>query len=155
MAKHPVETKKSQGLEARLKPTTLNHIFYLDVEGDGKLREVAVTKMVKNQDGAIQELRYIDIALLDQVDKGRLKALVTNVHANKYELWDLMSQNQLNNGKNALDYFHQLTRIVRGPGAVNTALGGGLAGVRAESSQVIGAEFSPPDSGVLDPGAPA
>ena len=143
---------KTKGLEARLRPTGMNHIFYFDVENDGRLREVAVVKAAKAPDGTIQSVYYVDIALLDDVDKGRLKALVTGQHADKYELWDLMSQQPLNNGKNALDYFHQLVKTVHGPGATNTALGGGLMGVRAEGSSMVGAEFTDPKGATLESG---
>jgi hypothetical protein len=145
---------KVKGLETRMKPTGMNHIVFFDIQDDGRLREVALVRAVKREDGTIQSIYYIDVALLDNIDKGRLKAIVTNQHANKYELWDLLSQNTLSNGKNALDYFHQLTRVVHGVGAVNTSMSGGIAGARAESSTVIGSEFSPPDSGSLD-GQPA
>ena len=144
--------KRTPGLEARLRPTSLNHVFFFDIEGDGRLREVAVVKAAKAHDGTVQSVYYVDIALLDNVDKGRLKGLVTGQHADKYELWDLMSQQQLNNGKNALDYFHQLVRTVHGPGATNTSLGGGLAGVRAESSAMVGAEFTDPTGATLESG---
>lgn len=135
------QQKRVPGLEARLRPTSMNHIFFFDVEGDGRLREVAVVKAAKTQTGSVQSVYYIDIALLDNVDKGRLKGLVTGQHADKYELWDLMAQGTLNNGKNALDYFHQLVRTVHGPGATNTSLGGGLSGVKIESNVMVGSEF--------------
>jgi hypothetical protein len=153
MAKNEVAAKKSQGLESRLKPTSMNHIFFLDVEGDNRLREVAVSKIIKDHEGRIVELRYIDIALLDAVDKGRLKGIVTGLHADKYELWALLDQQRLNNGMMALDYFHQVTKILRGPGATNTALGGGLAGVQIERQAIVGSEFSDPESAVLGDGA--
>lgn len=145
---------KVPGLEARIKATGMNHIIYFDIAGDGRLREVALVKMDKNRDGTVRSLYYIDVALLDNIDKGRLKSIVTNQHANKYELWDLLSQNTLSNGKNALDYFHQLTRVVHGVGAVNTAFEGGIANARAESGMVVGSEFSDPGSASLD-GQPA
>lgn len=145
--------EKQPGLETRLRKTNLNHIYLLDINDDGRFREVAVSKMERDATGSIQSILYIDIALLDNVDKGRLKGIVMGQHADKYELWDLMSQQSLSNGKNALDYFHQVTRSVQGIGAVNTSLGGGLSGVKAESSAVIGADFSPTgrlDTGVID-----
>lgn len=142
--------QRRAGLEARLRPTSMNHIFFFDVEGDGRLREVAVVKAAKTHEGAVQSVYYIDIALLDNVDKGRLKGLVTGQHADKYELWDLMSQGTLNNGKNALDYFHQLVRTVHGPGATNTALGGGLVGVKIESNAMVGSEFGDPAGASLE-----
>jgi hypothetical protein len=150
----PKAAPKKPGLETRIKPTGMNHIVYFDIQDDGRLREVALVKMDKNLDGTVRSVYYIDVALLDNIDKGRLKAIVTNQHANKYELWDLLAQNTLSNGKNGLDYFHQLTRVVHGQGAVNTGMDGGIAGARAESSVMVGSEFSPPDSASLD-GQPA
>ena len=148
----PVGAKapKTRGLETRLSPTGLNHIYNFDINGDGRLREVAIVKMMKVADGSIQSVYYIDVQLLDQVDKGRIKQAITSIHANKYELWDLLSQMTLNNGKNALDYFHQLVRAVHGPGAVNTQMGGGLMAVKAEGSAMVGAEFSDPGSASLE-----
>jgi hypothetical protein len=150
----PKAPKKVPGLEARIKPTGMNHIVYFDINDDGRLREVALVKMDKNQDGTVRSVYYIDVALLDNIDKGRLKSIVTNQHADKYQLWDLLSQQTLSNGKNALDYFHQLTRVTHGVGAVTGGAGGGIASAHAESSSVIGSEFSPPDSASLD-GQPA
>lgn len=144
--KQPVK----KGIETRLRSTRMHHIFNFDVNDDGRYREVAVLKLSKGIDNSISAIHYVDIALMDNVDKGRLKALVTNVHADKYELWDLMSQNTLNNGKNALDYFHQLAKVVNGSGAINTAMGGGLAGVQAENNQMIGSQFTDTGSGALE-----
>jgi hypothetical protein len=138
------------GLEARLQPTGMKHIAYFDIQDDGRLREVAIVKLDRDKSGVIRSVYYIDVALLDQVDKGRLKAVVTNQHTDKYELWDLLAQNTLSNGKNALDYFHQLTRVVHGVGAVNTGMDGGLMGAKAEGSGIIGSEFSDPTSATLD-----
>lgn len=139
------------GLEARLnKINGLNHIYYFDVKGDGRLREVAVVKMAKTPDDKVSSVYYIDVQLLDDIDKGRLKAIITNRHADKYELWDLLSQSTLNNGKNALDYFHQLTKVEHGEGAVTGGPGGSLLTARSESSKMIGADFSDPTSGALE-----
>jgi hypothetical protein len=141
---------KGKVLEERLQPTRIKHVFNFDTTGDGSSREIAVVKMLKNTEGKIAELRYVDVALLDTVDKGRLKGIVLGRHSDKYELWDLMAQTMLSNGKNALDYFHQMVRIERGAGAVNTSLGGGLADVRIENNTMIGADFSDPSSGSMD-----
>ena len=144
-------TKTTPGLEARIRPTGMNHIVHFDIANDGRYREVALVKMDKNKDNTVRSIWYIDVALLDQYDKGRLKSIVTNQHANKYELWDLLAQNTLSNGKNSLDYFHQLTRVVHGVGAVHGGgFDGGIAGAHSESSSIIGAEFSDPNSGSLD-----
>jgi hypothetical protein len=150
MARGIPNPKQQKGLEERLTPTSMNHIFNFDQLGDGRLREVAVVKVDKNKDGTIRSVYYIDVALLDNIDKGRLKSIVTNRHSDKYELWDLLSQSTLSNGKNALDYFHQLTKVEHGVGAVNTGFGGGLAGVQAQNESIVGSEFSDPTSASLD-----
>jgi hypothetical protein len=141
---------KTRSIDERLMKTTLNHIFNFDISGDGRMREVAVVKADRNPDKSIRSIYYIDVALLDNVDKGRLKTIVTSRHSDKYELWDLLAQSTLSNGKNALDYFHQLVRSEQGVGTVNTSLGGGLAGVKSEGAQIIGSEFSDPTSAALE-----
>ena len=138
------------GLETRLARTALHHIYNFDIKGDGRRREVAVIKMAKLPDGRVQSVWYIDVQLLDNVDKGRIKNTVMNIHADKYELWDLLSQITLNNGKNGLDYFHQLVRVEHGHGAVNTQMGGGLMDIRAEGNQMIGAGFTDPGSATIN-----
>lgn len=138
------------GLEIRLRKTGMMHIYNFDVDGDGRYREVALVKAVFTADKRIQSVYYVDTVLLDKVDQGRLKNIITNMHADKYELWDLMSQQTLSNGKNALDYFHQLIRTVHAPGVANTSFSGGLASVRAERNSIIGSEFSNPASASLD-----
>jgi hypothetical protein len=141
---------KTNGIETRLKPTGMNHVYYFDQLGDGRLKEVAVVKIDKDDSGKILSLYYIDVGLLDITDKGRLKTIITSRHADKYALWDLLSQNTLSNGKNALDYFHQLTKVEHGQGAVTTAFTGGLANVPSQGNSIIGSEFSDPASAALD-----
>lgn len=126
------EAAKKPAIEKH--PTPFKHVFMVDINDNGLLREVAVLK----EDMGSGSLVYIDIALLDNIDKGRLKRLVTSVHADKYALWELMDQERLPNGMNALDYFHQMTRVKQGPGYVNTTMGGGLAGARMESANIAG-----------------
>lgn len=127
-----VEAPKAKSNEIEKHPTPFQHVFMIDVQDNGQFREVAVLKEDKNTGTVV----YIDVALLDNFDKGRLKKIVTSVHADKYALWELMSQVQLPNGINALDYFHQMTRTKAGPGHVNTSMGGGLAGARFESNSI-------------------
>jgi hypothetical protein len=75
---------------------------------------------------------------------------VTSRHADKYELWDLLSQSTLSNGKNALDYFHQLTKVEHGQGAVTTGFSASLANVPTQGESIVGSEFSDPTSAALD-----
>lgn len=145
-AKVEVKAEKAKAPEAK-KPvipkqaTSFKHVYLVDIHDDGQLREVAVVK----EDPGSGSLIYIDIVLLDNVDKARLKKIVQSVHADKYSLWELMSQERLPNGYNALDYFHQMVRIKNAPGYVNTSMGGGLLGVRPESASIAGG-FTNPDS---------
>ena len=142
--------EKMKSLSERLKPTGMNHVYHFDVNGDDRYREVAVVKLIKDQKGAITEIRYIDIALLDTIDKSRLKSLITSVHANKYELWELMDMTTSSNGLNSLTYFHQMVKIVQGAGSTNSGLGGSLLNVVPERDSMPGTGFTDPTSGSLD-----
>lgn len=126
-------------------PTQFKHVYLVDINDDGLLKEVAVMK----EDEASGTLIYLDVALLDTTDKGRLKKIVQSVHADKYPLWELMSQERLPNGYNALDYFHQMARVKNAPGFVNTSMGGGLAGVRMEPRSIAGGFTNPDQPGTV------
>lgn len=122
------------------KKSSLNHVEYIDVNDDGILEEIAVVKRWK--DGS---LSYIDVATLGNIDKARLKKIVSSQHSDKYDLWELMSQATLSNGMNALDFFHSnLVRVKRAEGSTSTSLGNGLKNTRlmhVEDGKMIGSEF--------------
>lgn len=118
--------------------TNLGHVFLIDWNDDGILKEIAV--VMEAPDGTIYG---IEVDKLHPIDKGRLKKFLVSVHADKYPLWELLSQGQLNNGLNPLDFFHMnYVKIKRPRGAI---LGGGLASVEvyADDAQ-IGSKFSDP-----------
>lgn len=122
------------------------HVEYMDVANDGILKEVVIVK--RWDDGAIA---YIEVGVLDGIDRGRLKAVITGVHADKYELWELLSMTKLNNGLNGLDYFHQHTKVKRVKGSASSNPGQSLMDARAQNSTMVGAEFSDPGQfAVLD-----
>lgn len=124
--------------------TDLKHIFLIDWNDDGILKEIAVVK--ESEDGT---LFGIEVEKLHPIDKARLKKVITSVHADKYPLWELLSQGRLNNGMNALDFFHaNYVKIKRPRGAV---IGGGLASVAvdADDGKMIGAQFADPRGGVV------
>lgn len=118
--------------------TDLVHCFLIDWNDDGMLKEIAV--VMEAPDGSIYG---IEVDKLHPIDKGRLKKFLVSVHADKYPLWELLSQGQLNNGLNPLDFFHMnYVKIKRPRGAI---LGGGLASVEVYGSdKIIGSEFSNP-----------
>ncbi len=130
----------------QLNPTSLPHIFLSDIDDSGLLKEIAVVKKLK--DGSIF---YIDVDPLHPIDKQRLKKIVSSQHADKYELWDLMSQARLSNGMNALDFFHSNYVKVKRPKGARAAIGG-LETVTANiSDNVVGSDFSNPAEATLDP----
>lgn len=128
--------------------TDLHHVFLIDWNDDGILKEVAVVS--ETPDGTIYG---IEVDRLHPIDKARLKKFLVSVHADKYPLWELLSQGTLNNGSNALDFFHvNYVKVKRPRGAV---LGGGLASVEVYGSDAqIGAEFTRGDQGTVSGEAP-
>ena len=125
------------------RPTDLHHVFLIDWNDDGILKEVAV--VMEAPDGTIYG---IEVDKLHAIDKARLKKFLVSVHADKYPLWELLSQGKLNNGVNPLDFFHMnYVKTKRPRGAI---LGGGLASVEVYGSErQIGAEFTKGDQGTL------
>lgn len=89
------------------------HVEWIDLKNNRVLVECAVLK--RDDFGNIY---YIDTTALDGIDKGRLARILHSRHANSFPLWDLMSQSQLPNGMNALDYFHQIVKIITPDGVI-------------------------------------
>lgn len=131
------------------RPTELRHVYLIDWDDNGIYKEIAV--VMEARDGTIYG---IEVEKLHQIDKGRLKKFLISVHADKYPLWELLSQGRLNNGINPLDFFHaNYVKVKRPKGAV---LGGGLATVEVYSAErQIGAEFADPRGGVVSNEAPS
>lgn len=131
------------------RPTDLRHVFLIDWNDDGLFKEIAV--VMEAPDGSIYG---IEVDKLHNLDKGRLKKFLVSVHADKYPLWELLSQGKLNNGVNPLDFFHtNYVKVKRPRGAV---LGGGLASIEVyNSDRMIGAEFSDPRGGTVSSEVPS
>lgn len=130
--------------------TDLKHVWLIDWNDDGLLKEIAV--VMETKDGTIFG---IEVEKLHPIDKSRLKKVITSVHADKYSLWELLSQGRLNNGLNALDFFHQnYVKVKRPRGAV---IGGGLASVQLDLDDglQIGSTFSNPRGATVANEAPA
>ncbi len=124
--------------------TNLHHVYLIDWNDDGILREIAV--VMEAPDGTIYG---IEVEALHGIDKARLKKFLVSVHADKYPLWELLSQGKLNNGVNPLDFFHMnYVKVKRPRGAV---IGGGLASVQLDldDGKQIGTTFSNPRGGVV------
>ena len=91
------------------------HIGWIDIRRNGIFVECAIMKRDR-----LGNVYYFPIKWLDEIDKVRLYNIITNRNARSFELWDLMSQITLNNGVNALVYFHQLVRQMTPSGQVLT-----------------------------------
>ncbi len=128
MATKPTKIDKKQ--------TQVNHVFLVDVDDSGLLKEVAVVK--EEDDGT---LYYIDIDSLHNIDKARLKKIVTSIHSDKYPLWELLSQAKLSNGMNALDFFHYNCIKVKRPKGARASAGSLASFKGAISDQMVGTEF--------------
>lgn len=129
--------------------TDLPNVFLIDWNDDGILKEIAV--VMETPDGTIYG---IEVDRLHQIDKARLKKFLVSVHADKYPLWELLSQGRLNNGMNALDFFHMnYVKIKRPRGAI---LGGGLASVEVYkgTDSLIGSDFTKGDNGTVSSETP-
>lgn len=129
-------------------PQKMWHIEMLDIDNSGIMTEVAVVH--KDEDGSIF---YVNTETLHPIDKGRLKKIVTSQHADKYPLWDLLSQARLSNGMNALDYFHyNFVKCKRAPGSkINS---GGLNSFNSNNElmgdKMIGSDSVDPFAASID-----
>lgn len=132
--------------QIELKPTTLPHIYLCDIDDSGLLKEIMLVKKFK--DGSIY---YIEIDPLHQIDKSRIKKIVSQPLADKQEGWEVLSNSKLSNGMNALDFFHSNNvRVKRPKGARATT--GGLETIKAyESDKMVGSDFVNPAEATLDP----
>lgn len=128
-----------------LTATSLPHIFLCDIDDSGLLKEIMVVKKFK--DGSIY---YVEIDPLHNIDKGRIKKIVSSQHADKYECWELLSQARLSNGMNALDFFHSNNVKVKRPRGARAASGGLEQIASYGTDKLIGSDFSNPSEAHLD-----
>lgn len=123
------------------------HIDLMELDESGIKREVAVLKRWK--DGSVS---YIQVDTLDKYDVGRIRSAIEGPLGDKYELHEILALTKLNNGMNALDFFHQLAKVKRPDGT--RALPQSRRSVRntraTGTGNTIGAEFSDPTSAAVD-----
>lgn len=97
----------------RTEKTNVPHVEWMELHGDGLMHECAIMKR-----DAHGNVHFIEISKLDRIDKSRISRILSSRNANQMELWNLMSDVTLNNGVNALEYFHQLVRVVSPNGTI-------------------------------------
>lgn len=105
------------------------HIKWIDLKGNGIMVECAVMKT--DQHGNIF---FFELGALDGIDQQRIARLVQSRNAPTMELWDLMSNTTLNNGVNALTYFHQLVKVISQDGVIYSPKGGSVGTGRHNSN---------------------
>lgn len=130
------------------------HVKWIELK-PGEMYECAVMK--EDEHG---NLYYFELSKLDNIDKQRLFKILSSRPAREsnLELWDIMSQRTLGNGMNALNYFHQLVKIVTPTGKIiNPRAGviGRAAGTRATARPAAAAEVpaAPAEVPATDEGA--
>jgi hypothetical protein len=135
--------KKEFEMAIQKQKTNMEHVFLIDWDDTGVLKEIALVK--ETPDGTMYG---IDIDRLHTIDKSRLKKVLVSKHADKYPLWELLASSRLSNGMNALDFFHfNYVKVKRPRGA---AQGGSLSGINVASDAMIGAGFSNPANALVD-----
>ena|SRR5216683_655769 len=82
------------------------HVERIDLKNDGTSYEVLVMQKAPNGD-----LYFIRILDLDEIDKKRMRTILSKRDAAKYALWDLLDQTTLPNGVNALVFFQQFVKV--------------------------------------------
>lgn len=92
---------------------SLPHIVWIDLHNDGVMHECALMK-----EDELGNKYIFELASLDRIDKGRLTRILQDRNVESFELWDLMANVTLNNGVNALEYFHQLVKVLTPEGKI-------------------------------------
>lgn len=88
------------------------HIKIVDFDG------VSYEVLVLKEDAVNGDLYFIRTDFLDQIDRSRLRTILSKRDADKYPLWDLLDQRTLPNGVNGLEYFHQYVKVRAANGKV-------------------------------------
>lgn len=91
------------------------HVYWIDLHRNGTAIECVVLKRTP-----AGEVMFIRVDNLDPIDTDRLGRIISSPRAMQFELWDLMSQQVLSNGQNALTYFHQLVKILSPTGHIRS-----------------------------------
>ena len=122
-------------------PQRIPHVEWIDLHNDGVSQEVIVmSRNVNNGD-----LYFILISDLDEIDRSRILRVLKKRDADKYPLYDLLINDTLKNGMNALEFFHQLVKIRLSNGMIVPV----DSGKRSSMNFTVNPNLTPP------PAAPA
>jgi hypothetical protein len=90
------------------------HLKYVDLYNNGVVYEVIVLQF-NPENGDLFYIRTMD---LDSIDADRMGRILKRRDADRLAMWDLLDGITLNNGMNALKYFHQLVMVKTGSGEI-------------------------------------
>ena len=104
-----MEPQTNESLQGKYK-----FIEWMDLENNGVVGECAILKKFANGD-----VYFFPLASLDNIDKHRLRNILTHKSAGLYtELWSMLEHQTLGNGMNALLYFNQLAKLRTASGQI-------------------------------------
>lgn len=127
----------------------LPHVEWIDLKANGIMIECAIVKR-----DAFGNIYFFEIPALDRIDKARLTRILHDRNVNNFPLWDLLSQKTLNNGVNALEYFHQLVKVMTVNGQIINPKQGQV-GVNLRSLQAGVVKVAEQAPSAVPPAAPA
>ena len=87
--------------------TNVPHVEWIDLYNDGIAHEI----IVLSRNHINGDIYFIPMNDLDQIDRLRMARVLHKPNANELPLWELLSNETLKNGMNALEFFHQLAKI--------------------------------------------
>lgn len=90
-----------------IRPGKYPHTGWVDLRGTGVWTEVAIMSV----DGG-GSIHFFPLADLDAIDRRRFLNVVSSRQASSFPLYDLMANQTLGNGVNALVYFQQLVKVL-------------------------------------------
>lgn len=93
---------------------TYHHYVSMDLYGNGVAHDILLMK----EDKEVGDVYFIKVEDLDDIDRARVRQILTRRNANTMPLWDVMSQVTLRNGMNALTYFNQLVKVRTASGQI-------------------------------------
>lgn len=111
----------------RFQASKFSHVYWADIKGNGLIEEVVVIAHAPN--GTVW---FVPVNSLDHIDRARMFRLINDRTSTMLPLYEIMSHTRLNNGVNALEYFHQITKMMT-PGGVITRVNSGYLGANIAS----------------------
>ena len=112
----------------RFATSKYNHVYWADITGNGLIQEVIVIAHAPN--GTVW---FVPVNSLDHIDRARIFRLINDRTSTMLPLYEIMSHTRLNNGVNALEYFHQLTKMMTPSGTI-TRVNAGYLGAQLQQS---------------------